>query len=130
MDRDWWKTYLADVDANFKGERFSNNSHSGNYRTTKIDQSCFGNSGAGAIVVAAIGGASKIILLGYDCQHTGGKAHWHNDHPKHLGNARKINHWGEKFAELGKRYSHIQIVNASRETALTCFTRQTLDEAL
>lgn len=130
MDRDWWKTYLADVDANFKGERFSNNSHAGNHRTTKISKNCYANSGAGAIVTAILGGAKRVILLGYDCQHTDGKKHWHDDHPKHLGNANRVNDWAEKFIQLSKEYAGIEIINASRQTALTCFPIKTLESAL
>ena len=130
MDRDWWKTYLDEVNSTFLGERFSNNAHSGNYRTTRITNKCYSNSGAGAIVVAIVGGAKRIILLGYDCQKTQGKAHWHGDHPKHLGNANKIDSWGKKFAELNKDYQHIEIINASRETALTCFPQMDLNKCL
>jgi hypothetical protein len=130
MDREWWQTYRAELDSVFVGDRFSNNSHAGNYRTTRISQNCYANSGAGAIVTAALGGASKIILLGYDCQKTGGKSHWHGDHPKHLGNASRIDGWKQKFSELSKYYAKIEILNASRETALECFPRVELEDAL
>lgn len=130
MDRDWWKTYKDEVNTAFFGERFSNNSHPGNYRTTRITAHCFANSGAGAIVTAISGGAKRVILLGYDCQYTDGKKHWHGDHPKHLGNANRIEQWSAKFAQLAKEYRHIEILNASRQTALQCFKMVSLEEAL
>jgi hypothetical protein len=130
MDRDWWKMYRQEVDLEFKGERFSNNAHPGNFRTTKITQKCYANSGAGAIVTAIVGGAQRVILLGYDCQHTNGQTHWHGDHPKGLGNAARVEKWGDKFAELARTYAKIEILNASRETALTCFPRVELETVL
>lgn len=90
----------------------------------------FGNSGAGCISLAAVGLADKIIMLGYDCQKTEGKAHWHGDHPVKLGNARFIEKWPDKFAELSRFVRHVEVINASRVTALKIFPRKTLEEAL
>lgn len=130
MDRDWWAVHIEQVNSLFSGDRFSNNAHSGNYRTTRITQKCYANSGAGAIVTAIAGGAKRVILLGYDCQKTNGKAHWHGDHPKNLGNANRINNWVDKFAELCKDYANINIINASRSTALNCFQTMDLEKCL
>lgn len=130
MDRDWWKTYIDDVNLCFKGERFSNNSHPSKYNVTKINGTCFANSGAGAIVTAIEGGARRVILLGYDCQYTNGKTHWHGDHPAHLGNAKHVDKWHEKFRQLADKYAKIEILNASRQTALNCFPRIELESVL
>jgi len=130
MDRDWWLHHLDEVNSVFIGERFSNNNHSNSFRTTYLPTNCYANSGAGSIVAAALGGAKRIVLLGYDCQKTNGKAHWHGNHPRGLGNASKIENWGAKFEELAKDYKHIEIINASRETALTCFPKMDLDKCL
>lgn len=130
MDRDWWKTYIDDVNLNFKGERFSNNNHPTKYNVTKIRSDCYANSGAGAIMTAIEGGAKTVILLGYDCQYTDGKAHWHGDHPAHLGNARQVDKWHKKFDQLSVKYAKIDILNASRQTALTCFRRVELEQLL
>jgi len=130
MDRDWWKTYVEDINLTFPGERFSNNKHPVSYNVTHIRSDCYANSGAGAIVTAIEGGAERVILVGYDCQYTDGKAHWHGDHPPHLGNARQVDKWHEKFNKLANKYAKIDIVNASRETALTCFRRAKLEHLL
>jgi hypothetical protein len=130
MDRDWWKLYIEEINQTFMGERFSNNSHSGNVNTTRITKKCYANSGAGAIVTAIEGGAERVVLLGYDCQHTGGKTHWHGDHPKTLGNANRVTSWTDKFSELARDYAKIEILNASRDTALTCFPRVELETVL
>lgn len=90
---------------------------------------CFGNSGIGSIALAVYGGASKIILIGYDCQMTDGKSHWHGDHPTGLANAVRINEWPVKFAEFSKTVD-VPIYNASRQTALECFERVKLEDVL
>ena len=90
----------------------------------------YANSGAGAISAAVHAGAKRVILLGYDCQKTGGKSHWHGDHPKNLGNAGRIEAWHDGFAKLKNDCSHVEILNATRETALECFDRITLEAAL
>lgn len=92
----------------------------------------YGNSGAGAISLAARGGAKRIILLGYDCQHTGGKRHWHEDHPDRMGNAdhKALKLWGANFSKLAQDYSDVEIINCSRQTALQCFEQKKLEEVL
>lgn len=130
MDRDWWTKYLREVDETFRGERFSNNKLSGKMRVTHVTINAHANSGIGAIATALAAGASKVILLGYDCQHTGGQTHWHGDHPNGLGNAAKVDKWPEKFALFKAENKDANIINASRETALTMFPRMTLEDAL
>lgn len=90
------------------------------------------NSGHQAINLACVFGASRILLLGYDCQHTGGKSHWHGDHPKTLGNARCVTHWGKGFRRQAQDADlrGVEIVNCSRATSLTCFRRATITECL
>lgn len=92
----------------------------------------YANSGAGVISLAAWLGVKRIIMLGYDMQHTGGKTHWHGDHPKGLGNAGKVSKWPAEFKKLRARLDAqgVQVINASRVSALDCFEKRTLEEAL
>lgn len=90
----------------------------------------FGNSGAGAMILASLAGAKRIIMLGYDCQHTGGKKHWHGDHPPKLGNADRPDAWAKGFAKVAHELQALEIANCSRETALTMFERKDLRECL
>ncbi|MBC7201931.1 MAG: hypothetical protein H5U29_00210 [Pusillimonas sp.] len=128
MDRAWWKVYFKEVQTNFRGQTYS--PITGLYNVNKINFKHYRNSGAGAIALAAHFGAKRIVLLGYDCQHTGGKKHWHGDHPSGLGNAGSLWKWKEHFEEVARDFSDLEIINCSRETALDCFPRQTLEEAL
>lgn len=88
------------------------------------------NSGAAAIMLAAWWCARRIILLGYDCQHTGARRHWHADHPQGLGNADGVDLWPGQFRAVLPHLYGAHVVNASRATALTLFDRASLAAAL
>jgi len=133
MDEPWWKYHRAEVKKTFAGDLYSHGQRSG---VTKIRHPYFArkgqNSGAGAIAIAHHFGARRVILLGYDCQHTGGRRHWHGDHPKGggSGNAGTVANWPEQFKELHRMVPGLEIINCSRVTALTMFPRAKLEDAL
>lgn len=131
MDAPWWKHYGDEAMRGFAGRKFSYVRVPGAQHTKgEIFPTGWGNSGSYAISLAVVTGASRVILLGYDCQiSAAGRAHWHDDHPKPMGNAASISTWPRKFA-LVATYAQqhgCRVVNCSRETALTCFERGTLD---
>lgn len=134
-DMKWWQQYHAEVGRTFAGHRVSGVVDCKAYgarslRLLKFRP--FGNSGAAAISLAVLAGSKRVILLGYDCQHTGGKTHWHGDHPAGLGNAGSVAKWPEKFRQVAAyaRSQGCQVVNATRETALDMFPRAALAECL
>ena len=130
-DPAWWAAHHAELEAVFHGERVSARAGARKYgaRILPITFQSLGNSGADAAMLALERGAQRVILLGYDCQRIGGATHWHGDHPVGLGNAGSIEKWPRKFAALSRRAGG-RIVNASRETALTCFPRAALEDLL
>lgn len=90
------------------------------------------NSGQRAVQLAAHLGATRIILLGYDCSLAGG-THWHGNHPDGLKNpdGESIRRWQGEFQRLADGLAPgITVINASRRTSLTCFPRQPLRDAL
>ncbi|MEH4985930.1 hypothetical protein ACOY5P_03390 [Enterobacter asburiae] len=89
------------------------------------------NSGQRAIQLAAHLGAERVILLGYDCTLANG-AHWHGRHPATMHNPvpREVGRWHSDFSSLAGALPGVEIINASRETALTCFKRSPLEAAL
>lgn len=93
---------------------------------------CGRNSGYAAIGLAALWGASKVILLGFDMQRTGGASHWHGDHVAPLAQLPSMSRWVDEMVLLGSdlRRAGVRVVNASRQTALKCFVRMPLEEAL
>jgi hypothetical protein len=92
---------------------------------------CTGShSGYQAMNLAVHLGAKRIVLLGYDMQRTGGQDHYFGAHP----HSRELPYHlflfrfptiVEPLKALG-----ISVVNASRQTALDLFPRQSLREAL
>lgn len=129
MDRDWWTAYGAEVAREFAGEKVA--PHGGIPGVTRcLELRAELNSGAGAIALAVMRGAVRVILLGYDAQLTDGRAHWHPDHAAGLGNAGSVAKWPAQFADLARRLPNVQVLNASRASALECFPRVGLGRAL
>lgn len=128
-DEPWWRIYADEVRKSFAGMCVSM------ARVPGVRRAWFeshANSGTGALMLAASMGAERIVMVGYDCQHTGGRAHSHGDHPPTLGNAGSVKEWPARFAACAQYLSRrrIEVINATRETALTCFPRNTLESAL
>ena len=91
------------------------------------------NSGYQAINLAYMWGAARIILLGYDMQRgPNGESHHHGDHEGGLPNLGTMPEWGRRMVQLGAdlRAQGVEVVNATRQTAITCFERQPIDKAL
>jgi hypothetical protein len=134
MDRKWWDAYAAEVREHFRGECFTSSAECRCHGLRKLPRfRPYGNSGAGAIALAAKLGAARAILLGYDMQKTGGHTHWHGSHPKGLGDAGSLPKWPAQFAALAgdlRRTRGMEVVNASRATALQSFPRASLEELL
>lgn len=88
------------------------------------------NSGHQALNAAVQRGAARILLLGFDMQ--GG--HWHGDHPSGLANPTDLmlETWRRNMATTvpDLRRAGVEVVNCSRETALTCFPRARLKDVL
>lgn len=91
------------------------------------------NSGYQAINLAVHLGARRIVLLGYDMQPgKDGRTHWFGQHHHSLQRYSPYAQFVESFktivaplAELG-----VEVVNASRVSALTMFPRVALESAL
>ena len=135
FDKKWWDIYHEEVNQTFGGLLVSFSQAVKSYGVESTYRAPwfanYGNSGACAIGLAMAGGADKIVLLGYDCQ-AKEKAHWHGDHPAELSNIASIKRWPAQFkcvADDADRDAVI-VLNASRETALKCFARITLENAL
>jgi hypothetical protein len=88
------------------------------------------HSGYQAINLAVHLGASKVVLLGYDMQPTGGQDHFFGKH--FHGNTPPFALFLASFPQIVEplKALGVSVVNASRETALSIFPRQSLAEAL
>jgi hypothetical protein len=91
------------------------------------------NSGYQAINLAVHFGAIKILLLGYDMGHApGSRSHFFGDHPSPLSNRSPYATFIALFAQMVAPLAAlgVEVINCSRATALTCFRRASLAEAL
>jgi hypothetical protein len=86
------------------------------------------HSGFQAINLAHQFGASKIVLIGFDCKYAGdGKRHWFGSHPKGWGDANHIQRWIESYRTIK---TSVPIINASLDSAVDAFPKMSLREAL
>jgi hypothetical protein len=93
-----------------------------------------GNSGYQAVNLARHLGASRIVLLGFDMQRSGKQAHFFGSHKPPLSDPPDYRWvpWRAAFATLVAPLADecISVVNATRSTALTCFPRMSIQQAL
>jgi hypothetical protein len=144
----WWCEYAKQVAVGkwpaYAGERWSLSAQANAKYGTRIvphnvgaglaDGAIYsgGNGGYQAVQLAALFGAGRIVLVGYDLQRTGGKSHWHGDHPQPLGNGGNLAEWARRLDQLSPALAArgICVINATRETALRRYSRATITEAL
>lgn len=91
------------------------------------------NSGFQAVNLAALAGARRIVLVGFDMNSPGGRKHFFGDHASPTLNVASAFHlFIQAFNTAAPIYAArgIEIVNASRSTALSCFPRIDLERVL
>lgn len=89
------------------------------------------NSGYQSINLAVHLGVARILLLGYDMRlGTGGKGHWHPEHPWRVGSS--FNAWIGLYRSLIEplKARGVEVLNCSRSTNLDAFPRVSLETAL
>lgn len=138
FDLRWWLAHIQEIESiGFKGERWAY--APGAAKLPGVRSLCgatwshsFGNSGVSSIMLAADGGARRIILVGFDSKFAAdGRKHWHDDHPG-LTNCASLSKWPQQFARAAGilKRSGVDVVNCSRSTALDCFRRAPLEQTL
>ena len=93
---------------------------------------CLGmNSGYQAINLAVLLGAARILLLGYDMSVAkDGREYWHVQHPHTKRSPYKT--FRRLFPSIVEplKKSGVEVINCSRQSALECFPKMSLREAL
>jgi hypothetical protein len=85
------------------------------------------NSGFQAVNFAILSGARRIVMVGFDMK----GRHFFGDHPKPLRNPSSYNSFMKAFATAATAMpAGVQIINATRGSALTCFPMMPLGAAL
>lgn len=144
-DHDWWELNIDRMRRECQGEFWTGHPDymEPDVRRCRFDKrarglsvtpgviSWGGNSGYCAVGLAWQFGASRIVLLGYDMSDRSGP-HWHGEHPQSVRKPFAFDMWARRFVELARDFQMlgIPVLNASRETALSCFPRISLEEAL
>ncbi len=98
--------------------------------SSKPDQIIANNTGQGAINIAYLFGAARIVLLGFDMRMVAGQHNWHT---KHKG-ATSHNRYPQVFAPAISRAAKdlkqrgVEVINATKDSALKCFPYRDLRE--
>jgi hypothetical protein len=136
-DARWWQLHREEIAATVRGRRvttsLSRSVGGAEPLGALIRYHAYGNSGTAAVSLCAYTGARAVILLGADCRRADdGRVHWHGDHPAQLSNARSMARWPKQYGLVAQYAARrgCRVVNASRQTALDCFERLPLQDAL
>ena len=141
-DGDWWD---KNKDAReFEGEKWTCNAQAAekydlfdimvkphwHWSLTQGVLAAGGNSGFQAVNMAALDGAERIILLGYDMGHEPGtKKHFFEDEDAKILRTSNYAQWIKRFTKAAE-FIDVPILNASRASALECFERVDLRDVL
>lgn len=91
------------------------------------------NSGFAAINLAVHLGAKRILLLGYDMSVSKkGQSHWFGEHPERIRSQSPYPSFIAAFDTIREPLQRlgVSVINCSRVSALDCFARISLAEAL
>ena len=89
------------------------------------------NSGFQAVNIALLAGGNPIILVGFNMQAVGKRRHFFGDHPAGLRNTADYRNFVRHYVHAAKRLSpDIKILNATPDSALTCFPKVDLHDAI
>jgi hypothetical protein len=144
-DLPWWDAYRSKI--TFDGELWTCNDYAAAkhglfHIPVRMDQkwstdpnwiASGSNSGFQGINLAGILGAKEIILLGFDYGSEPGKPkHWFGDHPGEMNKNSNYRKWLERITRAAPEIEKagINVINATRETAITCFPKQPLEALL
>ncbi|MCK5581817.1 MAG: hypothetical protein KAJ18_11160 [Candidatus Omnitrophica bacterium] len=144
-DGPWWDEYIDEVKCSFTGNCWTQDlDSSARYNLSYIEAKGLPglgkekiihtgeNGGYQAINLVYLLGASKIILLGMDMMEVDGESHWHGNHPGYLNRNSPYSRWVKNFDSLARDLyaAGVDVVNATRTTALNCFKKVNLEDVL
>jgi hypothetical protein len=143
-DPDWWRYHHKRVFENWQGECHTQEKNWGSGEAEALGLHIWnidtaadglsenkdlihggGNSGYQAIGIAKNLGAKKIILLGYDMSNAKG-LHFFGPHPPRLDRKSDPSRFIRRFETIKDN----NIINCTRHTALTCFNRMGIKDAI
>ena len=84
-----------------------------------------GHSGFQALGLALTLGAKRVLLLGYDCK--AGRAH---DRPEQFNRQGPYEQWAQAYNRVPKEWPDVEIINCTRDSAITAFPMATIQATL
>jgi hypothetical protein len=132
-DYDWWQAH--DGAKGFEGEKMTWSAEANEKMgIPRVEfEYTGGNSGFQALLLAVKRGAKRVFLLGYDMKRgADGKSHWFGDHPGALNRGSNYKDWCDNFARWAPKLEEmgVEVINCSRDSALTCFPKMSLEDAI
>lgn len=121
VDHGWWQQHWHEIDV--PAQKWTTSAPAAEEFDLNLLPTTRGNSGASAIHLAMEQGASRILLLGYDCSIEFG-THWHGEHTRTTNpNEDALRVWRGDFQTVAKDAEKrgVPVINCSRHTELTCF---------
>lgn len=91
------------------------------------------NSAFQALGLAVLLGAARILLLGVDCRPgPAGQSHCFGDHPPELRRSSPYGDFAAAFAAAAPDLAAagVEVINCSRDTAVTCFPQAPIEDVL
>lgn len=140
----WWKTNIAKIPATDRNRCWTQDRASAErWQLNWVRQSARpglgtkdlhvnGNSAFGAINLAYLFGARRILLLGCDMREVNGKKHWHADHPKPCVQNMPFKEWLFKSVALARdlKAAGCEVINCTPGSALTVWPMSTIEKEL
>jgi hypothetical protein len=130
-DERWWRAYADEIDIDATRVSLSRRAavnFGAKHHRFKVEKGY--NSGMLAIDYALRGGASLVILLGFDCSVRNGLHHFGGHTKTHNPTSKRCDVWQGQFKRLAKRWPHADVVNCSRYTELRTYRRAPLESIL
>ena len=133
MDDKFWLHYGTEIRETFAGKKYCQFTRHAEGLAERVGIKGFmphGNTGAALLAFCAVHRYENIYMLGYDCGRQKGRSHWHEDHPKRMGNCGSILRWPKQFENVRSYHRSANFINVSRKTSLMTFPRMSLEDAL
>ena len=140
-DNNWWDVYGPKVQW-YKGHRTSRNGSRIAHKSWRGKGWARTGGNSGHMAIQYISEThSQVAIIGFDQQVANGRAHYHKDHQRRtevgtrsvfLGNAEGARHWPNVMNKTSGDLKNrgVRVLNLSRETALTCFERMSVETFL
>jgi hypothetical protein len=126
-DSSWWRHYQPEFYGyRISGEPVEERTVSLNGKTvTQVGV----HSGFQALQLAITCGATKTILIGFDCSKDGGR-NCHHNRPDHFKRDPNMNAWAEVYRRISKEWPDDEVLNATIRSKIDAFPRVRLEDVL